>query len=288
MIYIILLILLLLLIDILDKKSILKYTEPINKKTIILVVSQNVKGMGGYWGLGDIIRGMISTYQLTEKLDCNYIIDIQLHPISKFFKKNNHKYSKLIKENDDNIFFQSNIEEYIKNNNSDVIYFNTNNDIYNSLPISDNCKKYIKDILTPTDELSEYITTITKSIPYNLYNILHYRIGDEEILYNKNIDMTIYIDNFKKNKEENDILMSDSVEFKKIIKSTYNIYSFDFDIGHIGTEKNDIKIKNTLCEFFIMTKAHKIKTYSSYSWISTFVLVISKLYDIDVIDLKTN
>jgi hypothetical protein len=55
---------------------------------------------------------------------------------------------------------------------------------------------------------------------------------------------------------------------------------FDIDIGHIGKDNDDKLIKNTLLEFFIMTNANKIKTYSNYTWISGFVLWASYIYNI--------
>ena len=253
------------------------------KKTVILVISQNVKGMGGYWGLGDIIRGMISVYQIAEKYNYKYIIDIQLHPISKYIKYNEHEYSQLIRDNKDNIYFQSDPENYIKNSTSNVIYFNTNKQINYSIEITDECKNYIKNVLTPTIELSEYIKSIKLQ---RSYNIIHYRIGDDDTVENKETDMVEFIDNFNKNKEIDDILMSDSTKFKNKIKEISDIYLFDFEIGHLGVETDNIKIKNTLAEFFIMAGAKKIKTYSTYSWISNFVEMISKLYNIEVINLK--
>lgn len=280
-IYILLLIILIYIISNLSK---IIYNEYYDKKTVILVISQNVKGMGGYWGLGDIIRGMITTYLISKKLYCDYIIDIQLHPISKFLKNNDHTYSQLIYDNKDSIFFQQNPEEYIKNHDSNIIFFNTNVDT--NYIITDDCKNYIKNIFTPNNELYEYIRYYMNNIPYNPYNILHYRLGDSDIVDNHEIDMRIFIDNFLMNKEDNDVLISDSNKFKKLMREKNNVHTFDFEIGHIGVEKDNLKIKNTLCEFFIMSKAQKIKTYSTYDHISTFVLSSSKIYDIKLINLK--
>jgi hypothetical protein len=55
---------------------------------------------------------------------------------------------------------------------------------------------------------------------------------------------------------------------------------FHLDIGHIGRDNDDKLIKNTLLEFFIMTNAKKIKTFSNYSWISGFVMWLSYIYNI--------
>jgi len=225
-------------------------------KTIILVITQDVKGKSGYWGFEDIIRGMIAVYQIAKKYNCRYIIDIQLHPISEYIKYNEHEYSQLIRDNKDNIYYQSDPENYIKNSTSNILYFNTN--INYSSRITKECKNYIKSVLTPTDELSEYIKSIK---PQRSYNIIHYQIGDDDIVKNKEIDMSKFINNFNKNKEIDDILMSDSINFKNEIKEISDIYLFDFEIGHLGVETDNVKIKNTLAEFFIMAGAKKIKTY---------------------------
>lgn len=68
--------------------------------------------------------------------------------------------------------------------------------------------------------------------------------------------MKIFIDNFHINKEDDDILMSDSIKFKNNEKIV--TYMYDFVVGHIGIHIDDPKIKNTQCEFFIITRSRKI------------------------------
>jgi hypothetical protein len=254
------------------------------RKTIILVIARNVKDTTGYWGLGDVIRGMISVYQIAKKLNYEFIIDIQLHPISKYLIHNNHKYSQLILDNKDNIKFIYDVYDYITNHESDVIYFNSNNHMIEE--ITDDCKEYIKHILTPNDKMVKYINKMNRLIPYESYNILHYRLGDEEIVKNEIVAHDEFLNNFKVNNEPNDILMSDSVNFKKLIKQISNIYMFDLDIGHIGIEEDDIKIMNTLYEFYVITKSQKIKSYSIYNWTSGFMTMTGLLYDIPFVNLK--
>jgi hypothetical protein len=256
------------------------------KKTIILVIARDVKGISGYWGLGDIIRGMISTYQIAKKLNYEFIIDIQLHPISKYLIDNNHKYSQLILDNKDNIkyVYDVDVNDYIINHESDVIYFNSNNNHIEKM--TDDCKEYIKHILTPNDKMVKYINKMNKLIPYESYNILHYRLGDDEIVENKVVSYDEFINNFKLYNEPNDILMSDSVNFKKLIKPISDIYMFDLDIGHVGIEDDDMKIMNTLYEYYVITKAQKIKSYSTYDWPSGFMTMTGLLYDIPFINLK--
>jgi hypothetical protein len=218
---------------------------------------------------------------------------MNLHPISKFFKKKEHKYENFLKDRKDTINYAPDANEFIKNRNEHlIIYFFSNHYYDHTIPLTEDCKNFIKAIFTPTDELEQYLNNYLDKIPYDTFNILHYRLGDDFIKNDKNQNQSIpkhineFTFNFNENKEKNDILMSDSQIFKNHIKKINNIYTFDLDIGHIGYEKEDIKIKNSLCEFLIMTKAKKIKTYSTYGWISGFVNSISMLYDIPLINLK--
>jgi len=262
------------------------------KKIVIFVATQNVKGpvvgqIGNFWGLGDIIRGMVKTYQICKELNYEFIIDIHLHPISKFFKKRCHKYEKLIDDNKDNIRFTTNARELILNDENEIVYFLTNDVIDYNIPLTEDCKNFIKDVFVPTDELLHHFNYYFENIPYEKYNILHYRLGDNFINNNKvSNQIANFINNFNKNKEHNDILMSDSQMFKGYIKNISTTYSLDLDIGHIGYEKDDTKIKNTLCEFLIMSKAEKLKTYSTYNWVFIFINIISLLYNIPIVNLK--
>jgi hypothetical protein len=268
------------------------------KKTVIFVVTQDIAGyivpqMGYFWGLGDIIRGMISVYQICKELNYEFIVDMHLHPISKFFKKKDHKYENFIKDRKDSVKFTSDANEFIKNRNEHLIIYFFSNHYYDlTIPLTEDCKNFIKEIFTPTDDLEQYFNNYLKKIPYDTFNILHYRLGDDFIKNDEKQNQSNpnhineFTYNFNENKENNDILMSDSQNFKNHIKKINNIYTFDLDIGHIGYEKDDIKIKNSLCEFLIISKAKKIKTYSIYFWISGFVKVVSSLYDIPLINLK--
>jgi len=65
-----------------------------------------------FWGLGDLIRGTIATYQLSKKYNFELIIDIHNHPISNFLDFKKTEYSDY---NKNLIFFICNgeLEKYI-------------------------------------------------------------------------------------------------------------------------------------------------------------------------------
>ena len=138
----------------------------------------------------------------------------------------------------------------------------------------------MKKILTPNSDLKDFISKTLQNIPDN-YNIIHYRLGDEELVRNKsNNNINKYIEHFKNNIEKNDVLLSDSSFFKNVIKNLEcNTIMLDVIPKHIGYNIDE-SLKDTLLEFFLISKAVKIKTYTVYQWTSGFVKWISKIYDI--------
>ena len=179
-----------------------------------------------FWGFGDIIRGTIKLYQLSKKYNFELIIDKQHHPLSKYLLNKEHEFSQIVESNKNNIPFTSESENFIlKNINKpiDVLIFFTNDKFTD--PITPDCKEFIKQNFTPNIDFLDYIIEKIGHIPFKDYNILHYRLGDEELvknIKNKKINPRRYIDHINKNKTitegVNDILVSDSLDLKKIAK----------------------------------------------------------------------
>lgn len=259
-------------------------------KTIIQVFTNICVNMpqdntNNYWGLGDMIRGTIKLYQLCKEKNYNFIVDLHLHSISKYLTIEDNPYQQLIEDNKNNIEFVENIENYINmKDSSEIIYFFTNSQC--DLNITSDTKEFIKKLLTTNDEFNLYFNSKINEIPYNNYNIIHFRLGDDELVRKIIKDYNIYYNLLLKNKEDNDILISDSIIFKNDIKEKYNIFIFDTNPQHIGYEKDSDSLKDTLFEFLIMKNAMKIKTYSHYGWISGFTFWISKIYGIPLINMN--
>lgn len=260
-------------------------------KTIIQVWTHKCVNMPqndtqNFWGIGDMLRGTIFLFQLCKKHNYKFIVDIQLHNLSNYLEYETHEYTDIIKQNENNIPFVCEVENYIKNNDNDVLYFFTNR--YVETQLDDETKSFMKKLLSPNKELKDYISYTLNNIPNN-YNIIHYRLGDEELVRNNsNNNINKYIEHFKKNVENNDLLLSDSPFFKNTIKNLEfngtNTIMLDIVPKHIGYSNNE-SIKDTLLEFFLITKAVKIKTYSIYFWTSGFVTWISNIYDIPLIKI---
>ena len=158
------------------------------------------------------------------------------------------------------------------------------NDFCEEQNINNECKDFIKKILTPKDDYQLFIQRKMKTIPYPNFNILHYRLNDEEFLKKKSsVVFDEVYHNLQKNKEWNDVLITDTSKFKHFIFSKNDpVFMFDIKICHLGLSKNLDEIRDTLFEFFLITKCSKIKTYCKIHEMSGFVKWISKIYDIPV------
>lgn len=256
-------------------------------KTVILAWTHKVSNMsssnlGNYWGLGDTIRGTIQMYQLSKQMGFQLIVDNQLHNVSQFLKPRTHEYREIVLENRDNIPFIQNGEEYIANATDDVLMFLTNGTLVHKSPISEDCKEFIRDILSPNDEFCEYLNQRMFEIPYENYTILHYRLNDGEIMNNNEpkTDYNKYLEHVKSNAESNIILVSISKPLKDFIKSHLDIFMFDTEAGHFGYSDHKDIIRDTLFEFFILTRAKLIKTHSVYRWTSGFARIANEIYDV--------
>jgi len=239
-----------------------------------------------FFGLGDLIRSTIKLFYLSKKMNFRLIVDIQLHPISHFLKNEKHEYSDLVLKNKDNIDYvcYGAVEDYVNQHNDNEIMFILTNDFCEEQNINNECKDFIKKILTPKHDYELFIQRKMKTIPYSNFNILHYRLNDEEFLKKKSsvVFEEVY-DNLQKNKEWNDILITDTSKFKQFVFLKNNpVFMFDIKICHLGLSKNHDEIRDTLFEFFLITKCSKIKTYCKIHEMSGFVKWISKIYDIPI------
>jgi hypothetical protein len=174
-----------------------------------------------YFGIGDLIRASIKLYDLSKKMKFDLIIDIQLHPLSNFLRVIKHDYSHLVLKNKDNIDYvcYGAVEDYIKSKSDNSISFIFTNDFFNG-EITQDIKNYIKNILTPTDIFQQYINNKLKKIKKKPFQILHYRLNDDEFLNNSFKNENKFkqlILKLKKIKEDNDVLISDTKSFKDMI-----------------------------------------------------------------------
>lgn len=254
-----------------------------NVKTVILVWTNTVCNLDtfAFWGLGDMIRGTIHLYQLSKKMKFRLIVDIQLHPLSKCLLPRYHEFITFIDDNKDNIPYISNVQSAL--NHSGEMYYCFTNDNYDE-PITDDCKEFIKDILTPNREFETYFLE-KNTLSVKSYDCIHFRLGDDELIRHKTpSDFTPYLNYLNHlDPHKTNVVFSDSTSFKQSIKTMgSNVFTLDTKIGHLGFHTDIQQIRDTLFEFFVLTQSNEIKTYSIYWWTSGFVNICNIIYNVPV------
>ena len=116
-------------------------------------------------------------------MNFNLIVDLQLHPISSFIKIEENKFSNLVRENKNNVEYvcYGGLEDYINKTTNEVSYILTN-DFFDGI-ISHDCKQFMKNLLKPTTEFQQFIDYQLSTIPYDTFNIIHYRLNDDDIFF---------------------------------------------------------------------------------------------------------
>ena len=239
-----------------------------------------------YFGLGDLIRSTIQLYNLSKKMKFRLIVDLQLHPISSFLELQKTEYSDFVLKNKNNVDYvcYGAVEDYIKESKKEISLILTN-DFFNG-NVTDDSRNFIKNILKPSREYQKYIDFQLSNITFKNYNIIHYRLNDDEFKNKGSIKSNDYLANITKNlnnnKEINDVLITDSLTFKEYAYLNSDIFIFETKICHLGLSKDYYAIRDTLFEFFLITRAKKIKTYCKIHNVSGFVKWVSEVYNIPI------
>lgn len=268
-------------------------------KTVVFVVKQQYYNYtqtptSCFWGIGDMIRAIYGMYKKSKQFSFHLIIDISQHPISNFLLHSNHNYTAHMMSILDTVPLISNdmIDTHLHTmfTTADVVYMGAhfNLDAYDVCEYDASIKQMIKQHFRPNLAFESYFNQLmhgVNTIPLSSMNIMHYRLGDSELVTNiiKPEMLDRYHDHLYKYMVEDCILLSDSFAFKSMaLERNCNAVIFHHEIGHIGYDTSPDKIKHSLFEFFMAINVKSIKTYSVYEWASGFMYSIHKLFDVPV------
>lgn len=254
-----------------------------DKKSVIMVWKQSFYNLSkdNFWGLGDLVRGVIGLFKLSKKYNFKIIIDLSLHPLSNFLKYEDHYYSNIVREIQDKIpFIMANeAESYIVNKlykeGREYVCMCSNMSLssYDS-ECSEELTEFVKSIFCPNDMFSEYL----KKFPIKESYIIHYRLGD--FCDNCNYDYKNPYDHLLRQYKENDIFITDSQKFKDIVSRNSDIDVLNTKVCHIGYDNCYEELRDTLVEFFMIMNSKGIRSFSKYAWISGFVYVIHYVFKV--------
>lgn len=239
-----------------------------------------------YFGLGDLLRSTIKLFYLSKKMNFNLYVDLQHHPISKFLDIPFNPFAEQVLQNKDNIDYvcYGAVEDYVNSHKTHEIMYILTNDFYEG-EVGVDVQEYMKSLLIPNKDFYNYINYIVNSKLVTNYNIIHFRLGDNFFHNVKEIEdeYNHFLQIIKNIKEDNDIFITDSENFKKFVFLHESIFVLNTFICHLGLETDEDKIRDTLLEFFIITRAKSIKTYCKIHKVSGFVKWISAIYNIPLI-----
>ena len=237
------------------------------------------------WGIGDIIRGMMTTLKTYEHSNDEVTIDIFNHPIAKYLQLEDHTHKKYVKDHIEKVFWcGDHIEEYVnKLDPNNPILLMTNKPLKGN--ITERIKNKILKLFIKNEDLEHDINNIKNKLHLqDNYSIIHFRLGDNQLVRNHNHydNFDKYYDKYLLYKQDNQLVMSDNILFRKyLLEKDKNIKIFDSDnIYHLGKYNNNIK--DTLIEFFLVLESKSIKTHSVNGWTSGFVLYPSILRNIPI------
>jgi hypothetical protein len=252
-------------------------------------------------GFGDLLRGTIYLYSLSQKLKFDLKVDMQLHPVSNFLIAPPHQYSEYVLQNESKIINGINtdpkwIEGLIRagQRSPNPVLITTNySDSYNNSPPPE-CKRFMRNLLIPNSDFKSYLFTMCnelKLVPN--YSILHFRLGDDELLHaianlQLHEDLLPLID---ANMTPNAYIMTDSQLFKTYLKQVRPDLAdritptTPIHLSH-STENDIASIKETLFDFMLLSNAKLIKTHSVYGWISGFVHWVGVIHNVRLINMK--
>lgn len=253
------------------------------------------------WGIGDMIKGLNSLFLLCSSMKIPFFVDFSTHPIQNFLQSVPHPYEEFVKEHLHEAIFldhNTNLQTFLNDKNfitraptTPCLLF-TNVDSHN---YSEESKEFVKSAFLNFS--STFLNAWSTKIPKDEYSILHFRLGDNFInSYNIDSNSNDYdgkfndeIAVFRVYTEPHDVLISDSKTFKAYVAKHSDCKMFDLDICHLGyqvDEKSLQAIEHTLFDLFLVSRSKKIKSHSIYNWESGFVREISKIYNIEFINLK--
>lgn len=238
-------------------------------------MKRNIQTGANFWGLGDMVRGIIRCFQLAKKYDYKFVIDVRHHPVSKVLHINKHGYENITDYYIGSLNFTlpEKLESTVKANTRQVLLVLTNGLLDGPGPDQE-CKTVLKQALSFQQ---------VKNQTYDI--VVHVRLGDGEMT-GKGTDrskLSIVLEKLKKVPQPA-LLLSDSDEIKKHAKSM-GFSVRNYLSHHFGLAEDIDSHYGIMNDFTSLASAKVVYLYSSYGWRSGFVTWGSALGQAQMIPL---
>ena len=293
--------------------AISKNFKNVTLKRIINVYQLKYKN-GVAQGLGDYIRGCFCLMQICAMLGLSFDMDLKNHPMSKYLiqseseqekeqeQKYNINYEEVSRYENTN-YVPINATTYSKNSIKFFIEFVNNLNsmgskdtlatFCHSFPIfdvQDVGRKFILSKLLPNEIMQNAIKErlMRLELSPKRFAVIHIRSGDKYLLNNGNLNSFVVkkiIGILSKNMKEGTkyLILSYNNQIKLLLKKVFPQVVIQLTkIAHLGesAKPEDSAIMETMLDFYLMSNAFQIISFSPYNWGSGFSQWCSVLYKI--------
>ena len=266
-----------------------------------------------YWGLGDVIRGMLSTASVCDKLNVKFCVDMRHHSFGKYFKHIPHDHEKFVDDNIQHVemvdycgmdsiasshgeqYRTKTLSHHIKTGGDIVLMFTNHmlngepNEVYN------NYTQQIKQVFDPTYASNNIYKQRCRELNVpDKYHVVHLRLGDNSFSKFHHVETNMsYQDILQKVHNvlqhrgavtNNTLLISDNNDFLNHANETdmgYIIHDYGKS-AHVGIKSREKALENTLVDVLFLLNSNMNHTFTVYNHQSGFVTYTSMLNDIIV------
>lgn len=247
------------------------------------VSNMRVTDTANFWGIGDVVRGMIAANILCLEHGYSFNIDMSRHPISHWLKYNTSQ----IPKSSEIIFFAANeinkLLKYIQTRKTDNAVLMTNAFFNEKSSHLDAAIDHVKRAFEPNDTTKKRLNVVVNNLKLTPeHKTLHLRVGDDYMVREKDdrhklnmIDKIVSRYDMSKT-----LIVSDSNTIKKYIQSKHpEAIMYDVDhITHIGRCEDKHHALNTFIEMLLISSTGSIDSYTKYNHNSGFVGLINTLF----------
>ena len=266
-----------------------------SKKVVVQAWTQQARNQlqtdrGGFWGVGDLLRGSNVLFDACEALDVDYMLDIKGHPVSQIFSPaldvSGSRYDEvefLVFESTSQV--KDHLVDALKTTN--VLTINTNGGPCWPDESSSRWKAFIKSIISPNILFEAHLSRVLPKRPYSAF---HFRLGDAGLVRGEQSELRDAIEALERYYEPSDVVITDSIALKKYIKSCKpGVLVSDAEPVHTGLSSDVDTIAQTMSDFFLIAGARAAKSYSVYGGPSGFVVSAARIFDVplEFIDRKS-
>ena len=240
-----------------------------------------------FWGLGDLLKGSNVLFEVCKALNIEYELDISHHPIGTISASSDIEGESSSQHSVPFYSFKDMDDAKIKIaklfENAGSLAFNSNGCTDWPAQSSLEWRELIQSKLQFARDSN---LSLGSGFSSSKYSVFHFRLGDRSLVRGQSRSVMRALLAFARNREASDVVISDSVRFKHLVRWFYpRVIVSEATPVHTGLAANNELLLQTLQDFFLIANASSVKTFSEYVWASGFVVSACRVYDIPLTEI---